>query len=214
MTVFDAHDEELYLIGLRRFLCIDAESGKAMEQAPVKSLGNEVNGSRALEEQVNEKSAKADDIGLSKADRIRLACDYLGLDGTAVLQQINGEDFDLEECDSKCLGAAAPWLENRLKVPLDWIASGEPELLRADSHIGLLVGEAAIAARERLYGLTLSWLAAALEEDEGELGGILERMVFDDPDMALLARKAGGRWVLAAGGLLFEPWQETFKHRS
>jgi hypothetical protein len=94
-----------------------------------------------------------------------------------------------------------------LEVPLAWLNCGGAANLPANSHIGVRLGDEAKYCREKLYGLTTQ-LMLNLNEDmtESQMQSHLDHVVMSRPGLAIVARRAGGRWQLLHGVLQFAPW--------
>ena len=167
-----------------------------------------------LEQAVNDKAARCEASDGSMAERILLARQYRKLNSSQVARFM---DVSREAVRLWCAGLAVPnelgRLASVLDVPCTWLEIGGEKHLPSDSHLGVRVGFESMAARDQLYGLTLTVLAEA-EHNSGDesLMADMEQTVFKSKGMADLARKAGGRWHFHRGELAFVPWVSIVPH--
>lgn len=222
MSQFDKYTRTEYVETLRKFLKISKagflqEQGFVTERSPGRKgrlPAYEESAIKALEEKVNEKAKLAESKSTTFGERYKLARDYLGVTDAEVARQLGvsrevvrrwGLDLHLP---SKVEELAAV-----LNVPVLWLLHGGAEKLPANSALGVRVGEENLLWREELFGLTQTILSE-LEGDlpEGYIQAYIEWMVFSNPNLAQAARKAGGRWQVYNGSLLFAPWVPIPEH--
>lgn len=217
MSMFDAYALSRYVENLARFLRLkragrNRKLFESVQQFPANGRGRLPNlppeAVIDLEERVNAKAVRADAPDTTLGERISLARDYVGLSDASIARQM-GVSRELvrrwrtNTHRPRDIGRLAAYLQ----VPAGWLEMGGGHYLPADSHIGVLVGERARCERDRLYGMTMS-LVGELSDDatESEVRAFIERAVMTRPDLAEAARRAGGRWQAASGGLVFVPW--------
>lgn len=168
----------------------------------------------ALAMLVNKKAATADAPDTDLGERICLARDYKYLTDADLARQLGvsrelvrrwGENLNKPTDLSK--------VAETLGVPLMWLEAGGEAGLPANSCLGVRVGKASFALREQLYSMTLKHLAEIPETaDLTYIQACLEWVVFNHPDMAKVARQAGGRWQVQGQTLVFAPWQPIDDH--
>ena len=169
---------------------------------------------RAVAFLVNEKAARVEADDTDLGERIRLAMAYrhmtdaeLGrtLDVSRELVRRWGEGLNKPQNLEK--------LAETLGVPVKWLTEGGDSSLLANSELGVRVGKEALALREQLYSLTLEHLADVPETaDLPFIQAYLEWAVFNHPEMARVARQAGGRWQVKGEDLVFAPWVPIAEH--
>lgn len=170
---------------------------------------------QALEAQVNQKSARADDLSLSLEERLTLAGDYLGLEVVHVLQSLGLRQSDFYQDEDAQSDLRILALAKQLQVPVQWMLQGLVNDLPANSHLGIRVGVEAQKWCEALYGLTLSWVAQCADEIKDDaLASALDDAVFSNSMMSNAARRAGGRWQLLDDGLKFVSWHSHYMSES
>lgn len=170
----------------------------------------------ALEEAVNQKSARCESTDTTVGERFRLARDYLGLTDSDVARGV-GVSRELVRRWGKDMHPPSKMneLATVLNVPVDWLAHGGEQYLPANSHLGVRVGEEAKLWREQVYSLTLeaiSELPDGADQDEDYIRAYIEWAVHNKPALSVAARRAGGRWQLVNGSLLFSPWVPIPEH--
>lgn len=169
---------------------------------------------RALEASVNIEAARAESSGSSFAERFSLACAYQGLKNSDVAQALGvSREIVRRWREGTHWPSRLAELADIVDVPLMWLQFGGERHLPANSSIGVRVGDEALVARERLYGLTVAEVEV-LPENLGpeEVMTLLEGAVMTHADMAVLARRAGGRWHALDGQLVFAPWVPLEEH--
>jgi transcriptional regulator with XRE-family HTH domain len=163
-----------------------------------------------LDAAVNRKAARVEADDLTLAERIGLARDYQALRNTAVAKAL-GVSRELVRrwtCGiNRPTNDRLPQLADILQAPLAWLQFGGEEHLPADSQLGVRVGVEAMNYREKLYGMTMS-LLVEVEDDlsETEIQRFIDDAVFSRPQLAVVARRAGGRWQWVHGEFCFAPW--------
>lgn len=161
-----------------------------------------------VEQQANEKAALAESPQASLGERYRIARDYLGLGDVDVAAKMGVSRELVRRWGENISKPSNPEeLSNYLQVPLAWLIEGGESHLPANSHIGVRVGDEQKLYKEELYALTLG-VVGDLPEEADEAYGLayIEWAVHNQPNLSRLARRAGGRWQVLNGILLFAPW--------
>lgn len=221
MSQFDRYTTTEYVESLRVFLHIKKQGFAAAaglkdpeEKRKGRLSGYPAAAVKSLEDATNAKAARCEAPDSSLGERIRLARDYCGYSDAQVARELGvsrelvrrwGEGLHRPTC--------MPQLADLLSVPDSWLAEGGEQHLPANSHLGVRVGEEAMAWRERLYGLTQA-VVAELPDDADVVyaQAYIEQAVMTRPDLAQAARRAGGRWQSVEGALLFAPWVPIPEH--
>lgn len=215
MSQFDSYSQSTYVDNLRSFLRLKKQGfvvASGLIPADLtggrpKSYPTEV--VAEIEAMVNEKAALAESPATTFATRYQIARDYKGYSDAEIAKHVG---VSREWARRWGLGMNLPTgrmqeIASLLSVPVAWLEHGQVSTLPADSHIGVRVGEEASVAREELFAMTLKLVSEIPESaTEDEFRAIIEKNVFAVPRMSQLSRRAGGRWQLAGGGLLFSPW--------
>lgn len=220
MSRFNKYNEAEYIDGLRKFL--NEPKKDFLVRAGFVDENNRKTGRLRgycpealdrLERRVNEKSsyANAAPEDSTVGDRLLLARDYEGVFSADIASALGFSRemirrWSLNLNEPSCF----PELAEFLNVPQPWLQFGGVESLKANSHVGLLVGEAYRQSKERLYDLTVeavSNCSMSQVKDGDFLRAYLEYEVFNNQEMAALARAAGGRWQALNGSLYFAPWE-------
>lgn len=215
MSQFDRYSKSEYVDALRVFMGYNKRTF-LREHGFIKDLDEPRTGRlpryedapvQALEASVNQKARDAEtaeDFGT----RYRIARDYKGIGDIAVAKHLNLSrelirrwGINQQRCTR--MEEVAEFLD----VPLAWLAEGGEDKLPPDSHIGVRVGEEGKNCREQLLGLTQAAVTRIPEEaDEDFAQATIEWTVHNDPEFSKLARRAGGRWQMLNGMLMFSPW--------
>lgn len=226
MSQFDKYTVAEYVEGLRVFLNIKKQ-GFQREAGLVRDPDTKRKGRlpsypadaiAALEREVNLKAERCESTESTLGERYRAARDYLGYTDSQVARELGvsrelarrwGENLHRPTC--------MPQLAELLQVPLEWLETGDEQYLPANSHIGVRVGieEGGEAAywREQLYSMTLGVVAELPDDaDVHQAQAYIEDAVFTNPEMAKVARRAGGRWQSVGATLLFSPWIPIPEH--
>lgn len=217
MSQFDRYSTAEFVEGLRIFLGLRKDgflkSHGFIELDSVPKRGrlprHKDEPVNALTRLVNEKAARAEaPNGCSLGERIRISKDYRSLTDASLARKLGvsrelvrrwSENLDLP---GDLLGLAV-----ELGVPVDWLRNGGESALLANSHIGVRVGEDANALREQLFALTFAELENIPDDaDIDFIQAHLEWKVFNDLQMATIARRCGGRWQAHGTNLVFVPW--------
>lgn len=219
MSQFFAYSQAAYVHQMRRFL---GQRHPAQEllvrHRPEGSQGRAPNYPpevvAVLEQAVNDKAATCEAADTAFCERLQWACDYAGVKDSALARAL-GVSRQLVSGWKR--GAYHPArldaLAEELNVSRAWLQHGGEHSLLACSHIGARVGEEGLKYREELYGGTLEAIEDVLEEqDEYQVNACLEQIVLEDARLSRLARRAGGRWLLRDGAMLFVPWVPIYKH--
>lgn len=222
MSQFDRYTTSEYVEALRSFLDLrkrnflheyglveatdEQRKGRAPKypEAPIK----------ALEALANKKAERAEATDTAVGERFRIARDYMGFTDAKVARDLGvsrelvrrwGEDIHRP--------TIMPAIAELLNVPQAWLEDGGEATLPAHSHVGVRVGEEALAWREQLYGLTQAVLADLPDgADESYAQAFIEWSVFNKFELAQAARRAGGRWQIVSNTLLFSPWVPIPEH--
>lgn len=215
MSHFDRISRTDYVEGLRVFLKMkkqDFLDKAGLNAGRQKRLGRlpvyPEEAIRALEVEVNKKAARCEATDTTLIERFHLARDYAGLNDSDVAR---GLGVSREYVRQWGLGVGRPTdlakLAEVVRAPLAWLERGGEENLPANSHIGVRVGDESKKYRETLFGMTTQLVVEMPDTaDLGQAQAFIERRVFDTPELAKIARRAGGRWQVAGGKLLFSPW--------
>lgn len=222
MSQFDKYTTAEYVEGLRVFLNVKKQNFQreaGLVRDPESKRRGRLPGYPAeavaqLEDAVNEKAARCEAPESTIGERYRIARDYLGLTDSQVARELGvsrelvrrwGENIHRPTC--------LPQLAELLNAPLAWLEDGGEQNLPANSHIGVRVGEQALLWREQLYSMTLQVIADLPDEaDVQQAQAFIEQAVFNQPEMAQAARRAGGRWQTVGATLLFAPWIPIEEH--
>lgn len=223
MSKFDFYTNTQYVQGLRRFLKLPKTNFLRTEGlTDIPATGRKGRLPRycnaavqTLEESVNAKARRAEiSSSTGVGERYVIARDYLGTSNSEVARML-GVSRELTRLWSAGIHRPSDIvaLANVLDVPAAWLEFGGEEHLPADSHIGVRVGIEALHYREQLYGMTTAVMADIPSgAGESHVQEFIEQSVRISPVMAQLARRAGGRWQLAGGTLLFAPWVPIQEH--
>lgn len=171
---------------------------------------------KALEEKVNAKSARCEATDTTIGERYQLARDFAGLTDAKVAQAMNRSRELVRRWGLNIhVPTELDALAQFLGVPLAWLEHGGEENLPADSHLGVRVGDEYKGYREQLYAI-ISNLYATEEinsgQDEDYQRAYIEWVVHNRPEVSRIARRAGGRWQVLNGMLVFSPWIPMAEH--
>lgn len=167
-----------------------------------------------LEQLVNEKAARSEAPDTTLDERFKLARDYTGLTDAQIAREMT-VSRELVRRWGAGINAPTrlPELAQLLNAPLKWLEEGGEHNLPANSHIGVRVGAEALHWREQLYSLTVDVITEVPDHaDESYTQAFIEWSVFNRPEMANVARRAGGRWQVINNTLLFSPWVPIAEH--
>lgn len=222
MSQFDRYTTTEYVEGLRVFLNMKKQ-GFQREAGLVESPDQKRKGRlpkypeealKALEAAVNAKASRCEAKDSTLGERLRLARDYCGFSDSHIARQLGvsrelvrrwGENLHRPSC--------MPQLAEVLGVPEAWLAEGGEQYLPADSYIGVRVGDEAMELREQLYSQELQ-VVAELPDDADVMyaQAYIEHAIKTRPELAMLARRSGGRWQSVGASLLFAPWIPIPEH--
>lgn len=167
-----------------------------------------------LEAEVNQKAERAEQDGLTLGERINIARDYKGLNAAEL-----GTHLGVSRELVRLWGANVHRPTNLaelaavLDVPVNWLEFGGQVHLPANSHIGVRVGQENLLYREELYAKTLALMPEIPEEAEVDYAqAYVEWAVFNKEGFSHVARRAGGRWHIVGGALVFAPWVPIKEH--
>lgn len=216
MSIFMKKTQSAYVEQMRRFLGM-AKKGflQRMHLVPTsvrigKAYRFVPSALAQLEDLVNQKAMRVESPDSSLGERIRLARDYAFRTDADIGRSMK---VSREMVRRWGLGKDMPTdlnaLAEVLGVPLEWLISGDEKALKANSNLGARVGAQAQSCRENLRALTMQAVAdlkLSAGHSEQAIQSHLDKAVFENPEMASLARKAGGRWQSVGGMLVFAPW--------
>lgn len=222
MSQFDNYTKTTYVEALRIFLGLSKknflrEAGFIKEDEPPRQgrlKRYEDDPIVALELRVNEKAARAEANDTTLGERFCIARDYMGMTDASVSRAMGiSREMVRRWGNNEGRPTRLPQLAELLNVPEAWLDNGGVADLPANSHIGVRVGDESKSFREQMFGLTQS-LVAELPNDveESYAQAYIELAVFQRPELAHVARRAGGRWQLLQGNLLFAPWVPIADH--
>ncbi|WP_087865431.1 helix-turn-helix domain-containing protein [Comamonas thiooxydans] len=222
MSQFDKYIKTEYVEALRIFLGLNKknflrEAGfiKADEPPRQGRLGRyEEAPIIALEVRVNAKAARAEANDTTLGERFCIARDYMGMTDASVARAMGiSREMVRRWGSDEGRPSKLPQLAELLGVPEAWLEYGGEAYLPANSHVGVRVGQESKNYREQLFGLTQS-LVAELPNDveESYAQAYIELAVFQRPELSQVARRAGGRWQVLQGNLLFSPWVPIVEH--
>ena len=177
---------------------------------------------KVLEQKVNERAALAESKDSTLAQRISIARDYKGTSDAELSREMN---LSRETVRRWAEGISKPSKTDLLRLaeilevsPL-WLEQGGEEHLAANSPIGVRVGAEAETYKEQLYGLTLKQVGELPEDSDMDyIQTYLEWAVVNNPEMAAIARRAGGRWQVCKTNhvikhpVVFAPWEPIHEH--
>ncbi|MBK3779897.1 helix-turn-helix transcriptional regulator [Paraburkholderia aspalathi] len=224
MSQFDRYTTTEYVEALRKFLNVSKKN--FLREAGFVENPDEPRKGRLprysteplsfLERLVNEKAARCEAKDTTIGERFRLARDYKGLSDAQLAREL-GVSRELVRRWGADMNrpSSVEQLATLLDVPVQWLEVGGEEFLAANSYLGVRVGEEAKVWREKLYALTLAILDEVPENDDpAYLQAYMEWAVFNKPEMAQAARRAGGRWHFLPGlqDPLFAPWIPIEEH--
>lgn len=205
MSFFDQSTGRKYTRSLAKFLKVHRTG---------QSVAYEVS---ELEEMVNAKAARCEKPERGIGDRLAIAQDYLGLTNSQIGRKLSvSREFVRQWLAFSSLSSGRfSSLAAVLDVPPLWLMHGDVDALPASSHIGVRVGKEALEWRETLYSMTQNWLTDTAPADvkEEQLLTMVEQHVHSQREFAQVARRAGGRWHIANGQMVFAPWRPTRRKR-
>lgn len=219
MSQFFAYTQPEYVRQMRRFLGRTHPAVKLLQrERPEGAKGRAPNYPdaiiQALENAVNETACRCEASGSSFRERLALACAYAGLKDAALARQLG---VSRQLVSGWRWGAWMPTrldtLAEVLSVPVAWLHYGGAEHLPANSHLGVRVGNESLLYREQLYGITLDAIQDISDDTGFEVvNGVIGEVLSKDPEMSKLSRRAGGRWLVQEGSLVFVPWHPIPEH--
>lgn len=165
---------------------------------------------QALEEAVNVKAQWAEESERTFSERLCVAKDYAHVTDVAV---VNALQIPARTLTQWLKGHAMPDMSHVVQlaelfhVPVVWLAEGGEHNLTADTHIGVRVGAESLMYKENLYAKTIGLLADIPEDaDVAYAQAFIEKAISQSKTLKYMARRAGGRWQVANGTLVFAPW--------
>lgn len=219
MSQFDAHTQSEYVHALSAFLGRQHPAVQHLRTAraqhvkgrPPRYADETV---QTLEAAVNAKAVRCEASDSSFPERLSLASAYRGLRNGHVAHALGvSREIVRRWKDGTHRPSRLGELADVVNAPLAWLQFGGEQHLPANTSIGVRVGGEALAARENLYGLTVALVDALPENPTAEEAmALLEHAVTTRPEMAALARRAGGRWHVLDGQMVFAPWIPLREH--
>lgn len=216
MSQFDKYSDSEYIEAMRSFLKIKkAGFLKGAGLLPENHAGQTGRSSayqhaaiEHLENEVNLKAQRAEDVGTTMGERLKIARDYKGMGDADVGRALNVSREAVRLWGENIHPIPdIPGVAKLLDVPVNWLESGGEMHLPADSHVGVRVGKERSMYRENLYARTLEVIPEIPETADLEYAqAYIEHKVRTDANLARLARRAGGRWQIFKGTLVFAPW--------
>lgn len=223
MSQFDNYSAAKYVEGLRVFLK-KKRQGFLVENGifPESHTGKPGRAARyvdeaveKLENEVNLKAEKSESVATTLGERIRIAKDYKKFSDADVAKYM-GVSRELVRLwsENTHVPGDIQKLAQVLDVPTVWLEFGGEMHLPANSHIGVRVGQENFMYRETLYAKTIE-LIPSIPEDAGldYVQAFIEYQVNTDPASSKFARRAGGRWQVMNGTLVFAPWVPIEAHQ-
>lgn len=215
--MFENDSKESYLKAMLRFLRtsrahFDREgggSGDSQARRTRRAVTAEL--LRSVEADVNQKSSRVESLDTTFGERYRLARDYVGLIDAEVARRLDVSREIVRQWSNDLARPRVTRLAELamlLEVPVSWLESGSLSQLAANSRLGVRVGADRTVWKETLYALTVRYLGDCCDEVSEEkcnesIGVAIDSM----EEMKHAARKAGGRWLMAAGRLVFCAWR-------
>lgn len=215
--MFENDSKESYLKAMLRFLRtsrahFDREgggSGDSQARRARRAVTAEL--LRSVEADVNQKSSRVESLDTTFGERYRLARDYVGLIDAEVARRLDVSREIVRQWSNDLARPRVTRLAELamlLEVPVSWLESGSLSQLAANSRLGVRVGADRTVWKETLYALTVRYLGDCCDEVSEEkcnesIGVAIDSM----EEMKHAARKAGGRWLMAAGRLVFCAWR-------
>lgn len=214
MSQFDSHTRAGYVAKLCNFLgkqhpdvkSIKLQRCAARKGRPPKLSQDMV---EVLERGVNAIAARCEATDGDILERIALARKYRGYSLPEVGRRAGvTPEAARQWCNGIALNRNVQRIASALDVPVRWLEFGGARRLPANSPLGIRVGAEAEAARNRLHEVTLALLQESEDQSANEevMAGI-GLTVFERQEMAVLARRAGGRWHPQGRKLVFVPWK-------
>lgn len=222
MSQFDRYTKTEYVEAMRKFLGLNKrnflKTAGFIENPDVPRKGrlNRYPDApiREMEAQVNAKAARCEAADSTFGERFTIARDYLGLTDAQISREV-GISREMVRRWGLSIGKPTdmPTVADLLNVPLAWLEEGGETNLPANSHLGVRVGDEAMNWREQLFGMIQEVIAEIPDSaDESYAQAYIELAVFQRFELAQAARRAGGRWQVINGTLLFSPWVPIEDH--
>lgn len=219
MTQFFAYGQAAYVYQMRKFLGRRHPALKLLDRhRPEGSQGRAPNFPpdviAELEEAVNQKAEACEAPDTVFSERLQWACDYAGISDAKLARALG---VSRQVVGGWRKGAYLPSrldaLAEQLNVPRAWLQYGGQQHLRACSQIGARVGNDELAYREKLYSKVIEAVQDVPDDrDEYSVNACLEQIVMETQEFSILARRAGGRWLMRDGEMLFVPWIPMYEH--
>lgn len=217
MSQFDEYSADKYAEKLRSF--INNKQEFPIEYTGLKDENNEEQSGVVaknsaetvanLEKLANEKAKRAEANDSTLNERLQIAKDYKSF-SDADIARLMGVSHDvvvrLWEEDVQVLGDITT-LARVLDVPAIWLECGGQMHLPANSHIGVRVGQECFMYREFMYAKTIELVSSLPENSELDYAqAFIENQLRTNQSLSKIARRAGGRWQVMSGTLVFAPW--------
>ncbi len=165
---------------------------------------------RLVEDEVNRKAARSEANDTNFGERYRLARDYCLMKNSEVARRLGVSRELVRSWAQRIAPPGQQRLEELarvLQVPDSWLLSGSLCDVAADSTLGVRVGHEAMGWREQLYIMTCLLLHRFPDVCHGEgMAAVIDEALVSDFSMRHAARRAGGRWQVVNGQLVFAPW--------
>ena len=161
-----------------------------------------------LEKLANEKAKQAEANDSTLNERLQIAKDYKSFSDADIagLMGVSHDVVRLWEEDVQ-VPSDITTLARVLDVPAIWLECGGEMHLPANSHIGVRVGRESLMYRESLYAKTIE-LIPGIPRNSGldYAQAFIEYQLTTNQSLSKIARRAGGRWQVMSGTLIFAPW--------
>lgn len=215
--MFEKDSKESYLKAMLRFLRasrahFDLEgvgSGNSQAKRTRQAVTSELLG--AVEAEVNKKSSHVESLDTSFGERYRLARDYAGLRDAEIARRLDVSREIVRRWSNDLARPRVTRLADLamlLEVPVSWLGAGSISQLAADSHLGVRVGADRTSWKETLHALTVHHLRDCHSEvSEDEFNERITAAIASVDSMRDAARRAGGRWLMKEGRLVFHAWR-------
>lgn len=214
MSQFFASTQSEYLRRLFRFLGCTHPAVKQLRrgqhgEATGSALHSLDTAVQVLEQAVNQLARRCEDSDTHFHERLSFACAYVGLSDAALGKKLGV--YRRVTSDWR-YGSSRPTdidrLAEVLHVPAGWLQYGGEGNLPASSHVGIRVGDEASQYREQLYAVTLDALQDVSDDAQFDVvNAVFGETLLKDPVRAKLSRRAGGRWLISRGRLVFVSWR-------
>lgn len=212
MTMFDARSMHSYCANLRRFLRMSHEEFLIKAGLPPRTRSGKPrrypeSAVEYLESLVNGKAAECESQEVGFDRRLRISMDYVRMSDAALGRAVGVSRSAVSNWTSgKCHPSErrTELIAQALGIPAEWLAAGGAERLPADSHIGVRVGTEALFWRTELKAITHDLVGG--EANEIAFNERVEQLCVSSDHFRVVARRAGGRWLLLGDELVLAHW--------